>query len=305
MQPRPLAQIALHLDPQTLRVLVAIDDYRSFAGAAAAVNLVPSAVSRRVQDLETSLGFELVKRSPRSVEFTVAGKLLLARARRILDEMHAAVSELELVGKGVRGVVKVAASMFALHANLPSDLASFKARYPGIEFDFETLPSREVAEALRRGEVDIGIIAASASTPLHGLRSKVYINDHVVLMVPSAHRLARLKQVSFQDFATEDLLQLPGGTDIQQLLDEQAKRCGMTLRRTYRVGSLDAAVSMTRAGLGLAIIPLSSWGSIGPFHGLCVVPINESWSTSQLLLAASDSLPSTSVGYRLFSELIP
>jgi DNA-binding transcriptional LysR family regulator len=282
---------------------VAIDDHHSFAGAAAAVSLVPSAVSRRVQELEAAIGFALVKRNPRAVEFTEAGKVLLVRVRRILAEMSAAISDLESMGQGIRGTVKIATSMFALHAGLPGDLATFKARYPEIEFDFQTLPSLEVVGALQRGEVDVGILASS-TTP-EGLRVRTYSTDQVVLMVPATHRLSGEKSVAFDDFAGENLLQLPAGTDIQQLLDDQAKRHGSSLRRSYRVGGLDAAVAMTRAGLGLAIIPRASWEALGPFRELRIVPIREDWSTTRLLLATSQSLPATSVGYRLFSELAP
>jgi DNA-binding transcriptional LysR family regulator len=303
MRSRPMSQIALHLDPQTLRVLVAIDDYQSFAGAAAAVNLVPSAISRRVQELETAIGFELVKRSPRAVEFTDAGRALLVRVRTILAEMNAAVSDLESMGQGMRGTVKIATSMFALHAGLPQDLSEFRGRYPGIDFDFETLPSRDVIASLQRGEVDVGIFAASVVPD--GLRARTYLTDQVVLMVPAKHRLAALDSVGFPDFATEDLLQLPSGTDIQQLLEDQAKRHSSPLRRSYRVGGVDAAVAMTRAGLGLAIIPSASWKSLGPFRDLVTIPIHEEWSTTHLLIATSHALPTTSVGYRLFAELAP
>lgn len=301
MPSRPVSQIALHLDPQTLRVLVAIDDYQTFAGAAAAVNLVPSAVSRRVQELESAIGFELVQRSPRSVMFTEAGRLLLVRVRRILEEMNAAIADLELLAQGVRGVVKVATSMFALHAGLPGDLANFKARYPGIELDFETLPSLAIVRALQRQEVDVGILAASVLP--EQLRTRVYLTDQIVLMVPMQHPIAKLEAVRFSDFCAETLLQLPSGSDIQHLLDDQAVQRGTRLRRSYRVGSLDAAVAMTRAGLGLAIIPKASWESLGPFRDLSIIRIDEPWATTRLLLAINKAVASSSAAYRLFSEL--
>ena len=301
MRSRPVSQIALHLDPQTLRVLVAIDDYQSFAGAAAVVNLVPSAVSRRVQDLEAAIGLELVRRSPRSVEFTDAGKALLVRIRGILKEMNAAVSDLELLSQGLSGVVKVATSMFALHAGLPDELAAFKGRYPGIELDFETLPSFVIVEALQRQEVDVGIFAASILPD--GLRARVYLTDQIVLMVPSEHPLAKSERVLFKDFASENLLQLPSGTDIQHLLDDQAKQHGVKLRRSYRVGSLDAAVAMAKAGLGLALVPKASWDSLGPFRGLSIVSIEEAWAWTKLVLATNESVAESSAAFRLFSEL--
>ncbi|MDB5913313.1 MAG: LysR family transcriptional regulator [Ramlibacter sp.] len=122
-------------------------------------------------------------------------------------------------------------------------------------------------------------------------------------MVPRDHRLAASKCVCFDDLLREELLQLPAGTDVQQILDEQARLAGAKLKISYRVGSLDAAVAMTRAGHGLAIIPRSSWESLGPFQGLAIVPIEESWSHTQLLVSMRKSQPETSPGFRLFSEL--
>ncbi|MDB5896962.1 MAG: hypothetical protein JWP41_564 [Ramlibacter sp.] len=69
-------------------------------------------------------------------------------------------------------------------------------------------------------------------------------------MVPRDHRLAASKCVCFDDLLREELLQLPAGTDIQQILDEQARLAGAKLKISCRVGSLDAAVAMTRAGAG-------------------------------------------------------
>jgi len=291
----------LHLDPQTLRVLVAIEDHGSFSGAAAAVNLVPSAVSRRVQELEAATSLELVKRDPRRVEFTVAGQLLAERARRILAEIDAAVGEMQSFSEGVRGEVKVATSIFALHAGLPCEIAAFRDRHPRIDINLQMLASGEVIAALHRRKVDVGLFATS-QVP-QGLRTKVHSTDRMCLLVPARHRLARRLTVRFQDFAAEDLLRLPAGAEAQQMLVDQARRHGLRLRQPFQAGSLDAVVAMARAGLGLALVPAASWNSLGPFRGLRQVAIDETWSETQLLVATNVSLPAGSPGYRLFQEL--
>src|SRR5690554_4769717 len=110
------------LQLQTLRILVAIADHGTFTRAADDVNLVPSAVSRRVQELEQLVGQTLLFRSPHSVRFTEAGTLLLNRARRILREIDALEADLAGLEEGSRGRVRVAASTFALFESLPEVL---------------------------------------------------------------------------------------------------------------------------------------------------------------------------------------
>ncbi|QHE78873.1 MULTISPECIES: LysR family transcriptional regulator [unclassified Hydrogenophaga] len=91
-----------HLNPQNLRVLLAIEEHGSLSRAARQVNLVPSAVSRRVTELEQSLGTQLLRRSAHSAEFTAAGRTVLSRARAILGEMDALAVDLAALSAGTR-----------------------------------------------------------------------------------------------------------------------------------------------------------------------------------------------------------
>ncbi|ODU68514.1 MAG: hypothetical protein ABT05_02750 [Lautropia sp. SCN 66-9] len=223
------------------------------------------------------------------------------RVRRILDEINAAIADLDQIGQGLNGVLRIATSMFALHGALPKDLASLKNRFPGVELVFDTWPSLDIISATQRGEIDIGVFAASA--PPEGLITRTYCSENVVLMIPKGHRLSGRESVDIQDLSEEDLLQLPSGTYIQQIMEEQGRRHGVRLHKSYRVGSLDAAVAITRAGHGLAIVPRSSWESLGPFQGLTITPLNPEWSRTKLLVGIKASQPTSSLAHRVFVEL--
>lgn len=73
-----------------LRTFVAVADRQSFAEAARALRISPTAASRAVSELERDLGVVLLRRSTRSVGLTAEGGDYLARCRRILEELDEA-----------------------------------------------------------------------------------------------------------------------------------------------------------------------------------------------------------------------
>jgi DNA-binding transcriptional LysR family regulator len=297
----PSASIRSQISPQTLQILLAIEEHGSFARAAQQVNLVPSAVSRRVQELEQSLGAQLLRRTAHAVEFTAAGRSVLARARAILNEMDALADELAAFTEGTRGSVRFAGSVFSLMHQLPSELASFRREFPQVALEFQSRSSGQVVQMLLRDEIDVGIFAAT-EVPT-GISAKVYDEDTLILLVPEHHALAGRASVTLADIAGFDLVSSPQGTETRQLIADQARRRGLRLHSSIEVGSLDATVLMVRAGLGVAIVPSRAWEALGPFRGLARVPIGERWAHRQLLVGmASATFMATPAG-RLFSRL--
>src|SRR5436190_21388858 len=72
------------IDLKTLRLLVAVCDHRNMARAAEQEHIEPSAISKRIAQLEADLGTPLLLRSRRGVEPTPAGTALLEHARTVL-----------------------------------------------------------------------------------------------------------------------------------------------------------------------------------------------------------------------------
>lgn len=91
-----------------LRTFVAILESGSFTAAARRLGLTVNATSRRLQQLETSLGVKLIERTTRRSSATDAGLRLQERARPILDALLEAEGELQSSGAEVDGVVTVA-----------------------------------------------------------------------------------------------------------------------------------------------------------------------------------------------------
>ena len=77
------------IDLKTLRLFVAVSDCRSMARAAEQEHIEPSAISKRIAQLEEELGVELLVRGRRGVQTTPAGLALLEHARSVLFTMAA------------------------------------------------------------------------------------------------------------------------------------------------------------------------------------------------------------------------
>src|SRR5437667_12740815 len=95
------------MDLRQLRYLVALAEERHFTRAAAREHIAQPALSQQIRRLEEELGLPLVERTTRQVTITHAGRLLVARARRILGEIDAASAELAALKGKASGRVNV------------------------------------------------------------------------------------------------------------------------------------------------------------------------------------------------------
>lgn len=130
----------------------------SFRGAAEAIGVPNSTLSRRISALEKAIGLRLLHRTTRKIELTEAGLLYFERCKRIVDEASLAHEQLGEMLAQPSGVLR--ASMPEGFANifLAPLIADFARSYPGISFEFDLSPrpvdlvSEPVDVAIRMGE---------------------------------------------------------------------------------------------------------------------------------------------------------
>jgi LysR family transcriptional regulator, glycine cleavage system transcriptional activator len=159
-------QSKVRLPPlRAVEIFVAAGRALSFAAGAQAMNLTPSAVSRRIRDLEHQLGTPLFYRFNRRVELTPAGARFLGAAGRAIDliEHEAAALRPQRDRRTLRlSVLQSIASTWLLPR-----LATFRQQRPDIEVQIET--SSEIAD-LAGGPFDAGIRFGNGRWP--GLSSE-------------------------------------------------------------------------------------------------------------------------------------
>jgi len=118
------------LDVKTLRLFVAVCESRTMARAAEQEHIEPSAISKRIAQLETDLGVELLVRERRGVQPTPAGLALLDHARTVLFTLDRIAADAAAFGASrgaLRGHVRLVATASALAEALPDDVAACAA----------------------------------------------------------------------------------------------------------------------------------------------------------------------------------
>jgi DNA-binding transcriptional LysR family regulator len=165
-------------DLVSLALFVRIAETSSITKAAESSFIALAAASRRIALLERRLDVELLYRTPRGVELTLAGNALLSHARQILSQVDRMRAELSDYVKGIKGLVRIQASTWAIPQFLLRDLASLCATFPDVKIGLEECLSANVAQSLRDGTTDIGIIVEG--TPTECLACFDYRTDHLV-----------------------------------------------------------------------------------------------------------------------------
>ena len=107
--------------------------YRSFVAAASSLKISQPALTRTIKLIETELGVPLFSRSTRQVTVTDAGKEFAALAERLLNDLRIGAENVREMAAYPRGQIAVASVVSLAGAGLPSLIADYSRRFPGIE----------------------------------------------------------------------------------------------------------------------------------------------------------------------------
>jgi DNA-binding transcriptional LysR family regulator len=276
------------IDLKTLRLFVTVCEHRNIARAAQESHIEPSAISKRVAQLETSLGVPLLTRSRRGVEPTPAGIALLEHARSVLFTMERMANDVAAFGAGLRGRVSICASASAIAEALLDDIAAFM-REPAnqnIKVDVEERLSHDLVRQLREGVASVGVCWDSVD--LGGLEHRAYRRDRLALAVPADHPLARRRSVSFEESLAFEHVGLPPATAVHMMLQRAAAQASKTMSYRVIVSSFDAAFRVVASGLGISVVPMEVAGAYRQALGIEAIPLSDDFAARRFVVCFRD-----------------
>ncbi|QIG50446.1 LysR family transcriptional regulator [Nordella sp. HKS 07] len=224
----------------------------SLAKAAARLHATPSAVSMRIQELETQLKVRLFDRSQRTVHLTPEGAALLPLVEDVIRAMNRLTEspgrDVEVVSGYIRlGVIETVALTW-----LPEFLTQMKTRHPQVQIEVEVALSYILEEKLHRSALDMAFAPCELST--------------------TRFRLKELEHVSFVWVASPRMAALPSSLTPNNVLDVpiiatshewQLRGSGLTLlswndmrvRHATICNTAKVAAHLAQEGLGVAYVP--------------------------------------------------
>ena len=282
----PDRNLARHVDLTSLQLFVSVCELGSIGRAAEREFIAASAVSKRMSDLEAVFRTPLLERHARGVTLTAAGESLLHHARALIYGLDKMQAELGEYAEGVRGHVRVHASISAIVQFLPEDLGSFARTHEHIKIDLEEHLSNEVARAVQEGAADLGICYLALEH--QGLQTRPYRQDQLVLITPQQHPLAQQESIDYADALPYDQVGLHSNSSINRAMRQAALRAGQSIRLRIRVTGLDAMCRMIDNGLGVGIMPRRAFELLHGAGQLACIPLRDPWAQRQLQLVARD-----------------
>lgn len=242
------------LEPALLGTFLEVLRHGGIGAAARATGLSQPAVTARVRKLEQMLGTPLLTRSSSGVAPTPAGNRLADYARRIQSLLDEAAVEVSASQERLGNLRLMASTTLAAHV-LPPALVAFRARYPWVPIDMRIGNTKEVCDAVRSGEVPLGLVEGHSRAP--GVHLEPWLDDEIVPMVGAE---SPWRPRSPQELEDVPLLWREPGSGTRAVVARQLKEAGVRNRPSNKdlvLASSEAIVGAAAAGLGLAF--LSRW----------------------------------------------
>jgi len=290
----------MRFDLTDLRLFLAVADTGSITHGAADVGLSLPAASERLRDMEAAGQVMLLERGRRGVSLTEAGEALVHHARTVMRQMADMHSELGLHAKAMRTAIRVAANTAAITEYLPAKLATWMTENPRIDVELKERQSADIARAVVRGFVEIGILSDAAGTT--ELERIPFAQDQLVVIVAKHHRLAGSRRVSFPDILHEQFIGLSAGA-LQEHIESQASRLGGRLKIRTRLRTFEGIGNMVAAGAGIAIIPHTAAQRLRKTLPIATVAISDAWAKRNLVIAVRSREELTAAAKSLVDHL--
>lgn len=241
-----------------------------FSQAANKLHTTQSAVSKRVQELESLFDTPLFDRSLRSARLTEKGEEMFLLAKRLLDQRDSAVEQFqrpEVLERHVRiGVTELTAMTW-----LPRLVSAIRTSYPRVIIEPHVDVSVALRDKLLANEIDL-MIAPDVVDDQRFLSTRVGVVENAWMCKPG---LAGRRRLRLHELTAHRLLTQDDRSGTGQLYNRWFRSIGLQPENTLFSNSLVALIGLTISGMGISYLPrkcLATMVDSGALEVLVVTP---------------------------------
>jgi DNA-binding transcriptional LysR family regulator len=230
-----------------------------FGRTAELIHLSQPALSHQIRTLEEEVGVRLFERNRRKTTLTAAGLAFRDDVAATLSQLERAIRRARLAASGKLGLLRIGFVSIAGSEIVPNIVLQFRKANPDVEFSLRNILTAQQVQMLETGSLDIGFLRLPIGE--HSALDVVTVHrEPLVLVVPSAHKLAkrkrvRLREVAGQDFVMYERAYAPGFHD---LISGLLRDAGIVPNVSQTAGEIPTLISLVASGMGISILPASA-----------------------------------------------
>ncbi len=248
------------IDVHKLNAFVAVVEESNISKAAVRLHMQQPPLTRLMQSLEQELDTQLLKRLPRGVEATEAGKVLYQEAITILAHAQSIPRRVQNIAQGKEGQLNVGFThSVGLHPFLPTVLRAFRDQFPQVSIYLEEESSSALIDAVINEKLDIVFLRKPAPMQ-RKLHSQHVLNEPLMVALPNNHCLAQTDGViQLSDLEPYEfvLYRRLGGQDLFDNIMASCYQAGFSPHVLQEAPRLTSSLNLIAAGIGLSIVPAS------------------------------------------------
>ncbi|WP_062077114.1 LysR family transcriptional regulator [Demequina globuliformis] len=259
------------IDAERLLILREVARHGSKAGAARALSLSEPTVAHHLASLERQARVPLTARVGRVTRLTSAGEALLEHADAIAASLASAERAISQHADLSSGRLRIAAFTSYCAVALPSPLAQFARRYPGVEVGLVETETDDALALLAAGEVDVVIGFADDVTPApRDIPVRMLESDEYLAVMPATHPAARRETVDVAALAHDTWIS--GCQRCRAHVHALADSGGFTPRVAFQTEDYVTVQRLVAEGLGVALLPRMALAASPEVAGIVTAP---------------------------------
>ncbi|MBB1463750.1 LysR family transcriptional regulator [Vibrio sp. SG41-7] len=219
--------------------------------------ITQSALTKKIQRLESNIGASLFSRGRNGAELTHAGKTLLAEAQRLVHSMQAFEQLSGSVVNGTQGHLNIGFGVSTYH-EAPKLIAAYKQQYPDVHITLNDTPSKQQTDELLSHDLDISFNRIPESSDLESL---TLFNDSLVIAI---HK-DLLKQAPSKNLVVSELSKWPylklaqhRGPGLDRQIQQYCLSNKIDLSKTKEADDILTLLALVSANIGFTIVPNSA-----------------------------------------------
>jgi DNA-binding transcriptional LysR family regulator len=250
----------LHLRFRHLQLVELLARHGTVGQIAGEMNRTQPALTKMLQELESTLDTRLFERGRHGARITPEGVVFARRAAIILNEWRQIASDIETAKKSGGTVLRVGSTPLIGMTILPGALSAFRKECPDVRVSLREASMHELISALESGEIDLIVGRYSGEGerrhPYGQLVQERLYDEHLVAIAGTHHPLARMRNLGWEDLAAVDWVLPPPELTTRRLFEIEFLRAGKSPPvPVFETTSFATAIAFVARGEVLGLVP--------------------------------------------------